>query len=218
MEYIDIHTHNSKSTGSIALKSIRLINKNQNITSNAKITVGIHPWDTGKIDTDTLDLINKLSCRANVIAIGECGIDKLKGANIDKQKEIFIYQAELADKTNKPLIIHCVKAYPEIISIYIELNPNNPWIIHGFNQNIQIAKELTKHGIYLSFGASLLNNSSNASKIFSKIAKEYIFAETDESNVDIKDIYIRASELMNISLCELSNIIKSNYKRCFKDE
>jgi len=218
MEYIDIHTHNSQSKASIALENIKLINKNQNIPSTTNITIGIHPWDTENIDSNTLDYIDTLSCQSNVFAIGECGIDRLKGADIEIQKEIFIYQAKLAQNTNKPLIIHCVKAHSEIIAIYNKLKPQNPWIVHGFNQNIQIAKELTKHGIYLSFGSSLLNNSSNASKIFPEIAKEYIFAETDESKIDIKDIYIRAAKLRKISLTELSNIINSNYKRCFKNE
>lgn len=170
------------------------------------------------VNTDTLDFISKTAHKDNILAIGECGLDRFKGADLAIQKEIFQYHARLANNTNKPLIIHCVKAYPEILEIYKKLKPTNPWLIHGFNQNKQIAEELIKHGIYLSFGSSLLNNSSNASKIFSKIPKEYIFVETDESNIDIKEIYTKAAELRNISLVELSKIINSNYKRCFKDE
>lgn len=218
MQYIDIHTHLPSSSTKKSIINIQITESQQTIPNDIEISIGIHPWNTTDISSNTLNFLLQQASNLNVLALGECGIDRLKGANIDIQKEIFIYQAKLANNINKPLIIHCVKAFPEIISIYKKLKPDNPWIIHGFNQNKQITEELIKHRIYLSFGSSLLNNSSNASKIFSKIPKEYIFVETDESNIDIKEIYTKAAELRNISLIELSKIINSNYKRCFKYE
>lgn len=218
MLYIDIHTHKQNTTEGINIINQRLSSINISIPKEGIHSLGIHPWDTKSTTTDSIYLLQSISLNTNIIAIGECGLDRLKGADLNIQKDIFLQQAKLADKINKPLIIHCVKAFPELISIYKLVKPNNPWVIHGFNQNKNIARELIKQGIYLSFGSQLLNEKSNAAKIFSEIEKEYIFVETDESNIDIKEIYQQAAKLRNISLENLEEIIRSNYKKCFKDE
>ena len=52
-----------------------------------------------------------------VIMIGECGLDKVWGPTLDIQEASFRRHIELSEKHQKPLIIHCVKAYNEIIAI-----------------------------------------------------------------------------------------------------
>ncbi len=217
MQYIDIHTHTINNVEDFSIINKRVTSTNIVVPTKGSYSLGIHPWDTKGISEDIIDILQKISLKSNIIAIGECGLDRLRGADMDTQKNIFIQHAKLADKINKPLIIHCVKAFSELMNIYKLIKPQNPWIIHGFNQNINIAKELIKQKIYLSFGYQLLNDRSNAAKVFSEIEKEYIFVETDESNINIKEIYGQATILRNISFECFEKIIVSNFKKCFKN-
>ena len=71
---------------------------------------------------------------------------------MDLQKEVFLAQANLAEETHKPLIIHCVKAWADLIACKKAVKPEMPWIIHGFRGNGELASQLVRLGFYLSFG------------------------------------------------------------------
>ena len=58
-----------------------------------------------------MDLLRVLVSGSGVVAIGEAGLDTLAESPMDLQKEVFLAQANLAEETHKPLIIHCVKAW-----------------------------------------------------------------------------------------------------------
>ena len=76
-------------------------------------SVGIHPW---YITSSTVSLAEKKRCleellyHPQVLAMGEAGLDKLADASLPLQREVFEYQARLAEETDKPLVIHLVKA------------------------------------------------------------------------------------------------------------
>ena len=52
-------------------------------------------------------------------------------------------------KNNKPVVIHCVKAYNELILLKKKLKPKVPWVVHGFNQNEQILNALLKNDFFI---------------------------------------------------------------------
>ncbi len=80
----------------------------------------------------------------SVIFLGECGFDRLKGEDLAFQTTVFEAQIRLAESISKPVVIHCVKAFNEIISIKKRLKPSIPLIIHGFHQNKTILNDLIK--------------------------------------------------------------------------
>ena len=76
-----------------------------------------------------------------VLAMGEAGLDKLADASLSLQREVFEYQARLAEETDKPLVIHLVKAVDELLKLKQKIRPVKPWIIHGFRGKAVLAEE-----------------------------------------------------------------------------
>lgn len=216
--YINIHKHGQgQSEDEVAVRSIFSQDIPQAVGNcEGPLSIGIHPWQLNQNNIDVqLALVEKYSVSESVIAIGEIGLDRKTPAPLDLQKGAFVKQLDIAVRVNKPVIIHCVKAYPEIISIIKMTRFKGDVIFHGFNQNKKIAEQLLKNGFYLSFGHALLNEKSNASKLFTEIPDDSFFLETDEANIDIKKIYERAAKLKNIDIDSIKNIVFDNFNDCF---
>jgi TatD DNase family protein len=109
------------------------------------------------------------------------------------------------------MIIHCVKCFNELISIKKIVRPKIPMVVHGFNNNIEIAQTLIEKGFYLSLGAALFNDESNAQKVIKQISLEKLFFETDDKSNSINQIYANVSFLLNIQQNTLEDVIFANY-------
>ena len=94
------------------------------------------------------------------------------------------------------------------------MNPIQSWIYHGFNK-AGIINEVLKSDIYVSIGSSIFTN-IKLQEIVNLIPNERLFLETDDSNLDIFDIYKKVSEIKKIPLSELEEIIEQNFKRVFR--
>lgn len=203
----DFHTHQLPTAGIYNW----MIDENINAFSANKISVGLHPW---KIDIENwqsqLETIESLAQNPNVVAIGECGLDRSINVPMLLQKQIFDEQVQLAHRLQKPVIIHCVRAYDELLHWKKSSKSKVPLVVHGFNNRIEIAQQLVKNGFYFSFGAALLTQNSNASKIISQIPAERIFLETDAQIIDIESIYDSAAINLNLSIPELHHLMAHN--------
>lgn len=213
--YVNIHSHSSGEDGIVCIKNIS--NGFNALPSDEFISIGIHPWYIKKETVEQeLGLITKNTENKNVLAIGECGLDKLSEIDFELQKSVFVAQLKIAEQIKKPVIIHCVKAFDELVKIKKELNVSVPMIVHGYNNNEQIAEQLIKNDFYLSFGKALLNTNSNAAKVISKIPTEKLFLETDDADVSIKRIFENVSLIKNCSGEELKKKVYSNFINLFK--
>ncbi len=146
-------------------------------------SVGIHPWTTGESHPipDAEELFDICS-GTNVVAVGETGIDRLRGASLSIQTEIFTIHAKIAARLNKPLILHAVKSIDLLLSLRKRLTADIPWIIHGFRGNPLTAMQLTNAGFYLSFGERFNPDTIKT------VPTRLILAETDESHLSIDAI------------------------------
>ena len=178
--------------------------------------MGIHPWH---IDENTVAAemakVKMASELKNVLAIGECGLDRVCKTSYKLQEKIFIEQLLWANEIAKPLIIHCVRAHREILFLLKEYNNLAPVIFHGFNNNEEIANSIIEAGCMISFGKSLMY--PNAENVFSKIPIENIFLETDDNEIIIDDIYKQAAKIKNISTERLSLQIQKNRNKVFNN-
>ena len=131
-------------------------------------SVGIHPWDADlEISFSEFEgMIQNQNC----LAIGECGLDKLKGPDLEIQKTIFISQLDLAVKYQLPVIIHCVKAFDELIEICKPYYSKVSLIIHGFNKSSQLAKQLIDKGVYISWHYSVFDKTEYDFSLFSCVS------------------------------------------------
>lgn len=181
-------------------------------TPETLLSVGIHPWYISETNHKLqLEKLRQLAQNQVVKLIGECGLDRLKGSPLPLQEEIFIKQIRIAEELKKPVIIHCVKCFNELISIKKIVRPKIPMIIHGFNNNLQIAQALIERGFYISLGAALLHDDSNAAKALSIIPLEKLFLETDDKAISIESVYEKTSNLLNIEQNQLEDTIFANY-------
>ena len=149
-------------------------------------------------------------------AIGECGLDRACDSDFELQREVFIKQIELSEQYHKPLIIHAVRSYPDIIAIRKETKSNQPWIIHGFNGNEHSAEQLLRHdGIYLSLGDVLFKNEKRAERLLDIIPSDRLFLETDVAERSIVEVYEKASLLSGVATDILRKDIFDNFVKIF---
>jgi len=200
--FFDFHHHNTN------YKYSGIYNKNINDNfSSEYFSAGLHPKDIDDNWKEQLEKIYKIAKNNNCLLIGECGLDSRISISKENQIKIFKEHIYIAETLNKPIIIHCVRCFDEIISLCKKVKV--PKIIHGFNKRENIAKTLINNGFLLSFGHSIINNIS-LQNTFIKIPKELFLLETDSSGISIEEIYNKASILRNISINKLQNIIHNN--------
>ena len=201
MILFDFHHHNRENTYGIYNLEPK------EIVIEKKFSVGIHPKDIDENWEENFEKIKEISLLQNCVAIGECGLDGLISVNENLQKEVFEKHILWANQINKPVIIHCVKRFSEIIPF--QKIAEIPLVIHGFNKKKTIADEMLKHGFYLSFGKSVLHSLSLQS-ILKEFPLEKFFLETDDANFNIEELYQKTAEIKGISIENLHNKILKN--------
>lgn len=210
--YINIHTHQSHKSG---VWSIQNMHDNfESANSLFNYSVGIHPWyiNENTISND-FEKMKLASNKINVLAIGECGLDRICKTSFELQKAVFIRHIQWANEIAKPIIIHCVKAHEDILELLQEYQCLVPVIFHGFNNKESTANKIIKAGYFLSFGNAILSPSNEL--VFNHIPRDKIFLETDDSDHTIEAIYEQAGRIKNISLEQLNLQIKKNTKKVF---
>ena len=206
--FLNIHTHSSVHPDTEIL-SLSPASLPENQGAN-HASVGIHPWELTEANADTLwEVLQKAVEDKRVVAIGECGIDKLKGPYLDLQIALFKKEALLAEAHSIPLVIHCVKAFNELIRLKKEIKPLQPWIIHGFRGKLSLANDCIRHGFYLSIGTHFQEDALKA------IPSDRLFIETDEADKSIEDIYQNIAQVRDMELEELKECINMNAEEVF---
>jgi TatD DNase family protein len=214
-DYIDIHVHGGRSaSGLFILESLMAHEEKLPADiSGVAYSYGIHPWFLNKDNHDQLiaSVENSVG-NPDIIAIGEAGFDRLKGPPFELQRTTFEEQINIAEKSEKPVIIHCVRAWDELLSAHKKLKPVMPWLVHGFRGNVELATQLLSKGMYLSFwyDFALRPESSNLLK---NLPHDRIFLETDGAEVDIRKIYDKVATDLDLSVGELKSIILKNFNK-----
>ncbi|WP_035643584.1 TatD family hydrolase [Flavobacterium sp. ASV13] len=214
MEFFNFHTHQFTNQSNV----LELVNQypHEFDTSIPFYSIGIHPWyiSEERLETDLKIIEEKLQTE-NCLAIGECGLDKRIEKAFEIQISVFEKQLALAEKYKKPVVIHCVAAFQEVIEIKKKLKISVPMIIHGFSKNSQLANQLIAAGFYISFGKYLLRN-PELKTVFQNVPNDKFLLETDTIEENIQQVYDLAAEYKGLNLKELQSIISSNYKDIFE--
>ena len=174
--YADIHTHrlDLACRGDVVVS----IAPDTPMLAGGTYSVGIHPWDTDKpITLTTLRRLVAAAADPRVVAIGECGFDRLRGADMERQVAVFDFQARLAARHGLPLIIHCVKAYDVLAAAVRRHRPTaGMWIVHGFRGKPALARQLIDLGLSLSLGSRF------NPEVLAVIPPERLYRESDALN------------------------------------
>jgi TatD DNase family protein len=182
----------------------------------AFFSVGLHPWHVSeKTWEDQVSRVESAANHMNVIAIGEIGLDKAVNVAYDLQYSAFEKQLVIAASLRKPVIIHCVRSYSEMLFYRKNCDQSIPWIFHWFNSGEQMAAELISKNCYLSFGHLLFNVKSKAFQLFKNLPADRIFLETDDAGYSIQEVYKQAAMIRNMTPDDLGMQITGNFARCF---
>lgn len=213
MKFYNLHTHNFTNNPDV----FELVNQYpwEFDDSIPNYSVGIHPWyiDENRLATDLQVIEEKLKL-SECLALGECGLDKRIEVPMALQIEVFEKQIALAEKYQKPLVLHLVAAFDELIEIKKRLKISVPIVIHGFSKNEQLAKQLIDNGFYLSFGKYLLRN-KEMETVFKSIPNDKFFLETDTIEETLEEVYQKAALCKTISLEELQKMVEMNWEKVF---
>ena len=212
-KFINLHTHQFSNDSEV----VEIVNQYP-WEFNATIpnySIGIHPWyiDENRLEND-LEIIKEKLQLSECLALGECGLDKRIEIPLSVQITVFKKQLELVQQTNKPIILHCVAAFEEVIAIKKEMKIENPMIIHGFSKNEQVALSLLKNGFYLSFGKYLLRN-PDLEKVINFAPENQILLETDTIEETIYEVYEKAASIKGISVQEMKTMVFTNFSKIF---
>jgi len=217
MAYINIHTHQvSKDDGIICIENVFPEEYSAGNYSSGYVSVGIHPWYIQYDGVEQLKLLRATLSDKRVVCIGEAGLDKRKGADFLLQESVFLQQLKLSEEFKKPLVIHCVKAYNELIALRKKMKPSSPWIFHGFSGSIQIMEQALQAGFYFSFGAALLKEKSKARQVMIEVPLERCFLETDDANISISELYYLAAGVKGLKVSEIEGLMEFNFNALFK--
>lgn len=185
---IDIHTHRPTSAVTIS-------------------AVGLHPWQAEGGTFPSREAV------AAADAVGEIGLDRACGVDFETQKELFVKQLEMAERFEKPVVLHCVRAFEEVMTL-LERHTLRAVLFHGFIGSREQASRAVKKGYYLSFGART-EGSNKTIEALRETPLERLFVETDEADTTIEAMYLTIARLRGVEVEELEEATAENYKRIF---
>jgi len=214
MQAIDIHTHHVKKTGNVQVLNV-FAQDLPLVEPDYLFSAGLHPWHIEKVNPEEcFQAIDRAAAQKNMLAIGECGLDRSITTDFASQEQCFKQQILIAEKYDKPLIIHCVRAYSDLLKLKKESKSGVSWIIHGYRGNLETTLSLIKYEFYFSVGEHLLRDDSKQA-VFRSIPLERLFLETDESDLSIARIYSMAAQILMLDENELIQIIANNFGSVF---
>lgn len=187
---LDIHTHNAQT-------HVQTIE-----------TVGIHPWHAANCD---LAEVEKHAPSAD--AIGEIGLDYACDVPREVQTAVLRAQLTLAEQFEKPVVLHCVRAFEEVMKIVADYRLKAV-IFHGFIGSKEQAQRVLAQGYFLSFGERTFHSPKTIEALRITPLSQ-LFAESDESPTPIEEIYSKIADLRGVSTEDLDAAAKSNFAKIF---
>lgn len=206
--YVNVHTHR-RGEGVYVLD----VSGGEQAGRGELCSLGIHPLFAER--EVRLGEIREKAERREIVAVGEAGFDRNAVISVEEQGKLFEEEVRIAETYDLPLIIHCVRAFPELLAVYKKMRPRQAWIVHGYNNNEEILLQLLEHGFYISAGKKLFVPHSNIRRLLPLIPLEQLFLETDDSDRGIEAVYREVSALRDISPEMLMHRVYENFRKVF---
>lgn len=207
----DIHSHHITPQSDRKLISCSMPGIGSGEWEKARyVSLSLHPWYLTEDNLNVqLEWIRTNIHDPRVLAVGEAGLDKICSTPFGLQLNAFRCAISLSEQHRLPLIIHCVRAYNEILDIRKETKPEQPWIIHGFRGKKEVMQMLVRHGLYLSFGERYQETS------LQQIPADRLLVETDESPIEVERLYHLMAQSRGTDAETFTEKIQDNIRRLF---
>lgn len=213
--FLDLHTHRPALSDDVfELENLWF---GQAVAPRAPFrSAGLHPWRLSFADEGAADRwLREQAALPAVLAVGEAGLDKVAGAPLERQWAAFRRCIAASEAAGKPLVLHCVRAFDEILAEKKRVQPTQPWIFHGFAKNTRTAERLWQAGCYTSFGAAVFRENGPAAAALCAAPADRFFLETDEFEGGIRAVYDKAAALLGGSPPALQRQMARNFQTVF---
>ncbi|HEU0264790.1 MAG TPA: TatD family hydrolase [Geobacterales bacterium] len=146
---------------------------------NISVAYGVHPehaelWD---------DVLQKrlLELAPQGVAIGEIGLDYLLPVSRERQAEAFRAQLRLAQEVQLPVIIHCRRAFADLLTIIRqEIRGEVAGVMHAFSGSVEIAHACRQLGLLIGVaGPVTFTNAVRSRQVVRSLPLEALLLESD---------------------------------------
>lgn len=204
--FLDFHTHKAAPfPGETTVQSIDLAAVRDIGGRDGLYSVGIHPWHVGEADGEMFSVLRKQAVSARCVAIGEIGFDRCVATGMAGQENVLRRQLELARDLQLPVVIHCVRAWSELLAVLKDVDLQVACAIHGFRGKPALAEQLLSKGFYLSFGFR------HCRETLLSCPSSRLFLETDADSRGIVDLYREVALLRGTDISELKDACWRNF-------
>lgn len=199
---LDFHTHHTRATAALISVSPQHFDPQPGLY----YSVGYHPWHgVDKLSQEDFDLLEDCATHPQVLAIGETGLDGLRGAPIDTQAMVYVRHLELAARVNKPVVIHNVRRAQEILALRRQAGLDHVRLaIHSMRGNGNVARMLLDAGCHLSFGTKFNPEALQATPL------DRLLIETDDAPISIDEVAATIAHVLHMPVNELMSLASRN--------
>ena len=203
MNILDFHTHRPDATAALISVDPRHFDPQPGLW----YSVGFHPWDTVEdITDDDIAQLQQCASHPQVLAIGETGMDSLRGADLETQEALFVRHLQLAHNVGKPVVVHSVRTAQQILTARHRAGLTDVTLaIHGFRGNEHVARTLLDAGCYISFGARF-----NPTALFATPLDRLLIETDDDPTITIHDIATQVAQALNTSTEHITTTVTTN--------
>lgn len=172
--------------------------------------LGIQPESIEAVTEEDFKFIEEHINDEKIVAVGEIGLDYHYDIDRDKQKYIFKRQLDIANKYDKPVIVHsrdCIQETYDILKV-----SGVRGIMHCYSGSLEMAREICKIGFYLGIGGiATFKNAVKLIDVIKNIGMEYIVLETDSPYLSPEPYRGKRNEPSNVSvilqkICEVKDL------------
>ncbi|KAB2855510.1 MAG: TatD family deoxyribonuclease [Bauldia sp.] len=167
---------------------------------------GVHPWDCGNRPSDWQGRLESRLATEPRARVGEIGLDRwildsakpddprlagLRRAPLDEQKEVFVWQLELAATHNLAASIHCIDAWGALLdTLRQSRRPERGFLLHAYAGSAELVQPFADLGAYFSFnGAFLDSKRENQRNTFKAIPPDRLLVETDAPAMPLRSAW-----------------------------
>uniref|UniRef100_A0A0E0KU90 Uncharacterized protein n=1 Tax=Oryza punctata TaxID=4537 RepID=A0A0E0KU90_ORYPU len=150
-----------------------------------------YPWVPER-SPDWMDSLRRFFAETPEAAVGEIGLDKgSHGKTIDfgEQVEVFQQQLELAKELNKPVSVHCVRAFGDLLEILRQTGPFPAGVLlHSYLGSAEMVSSLENLGCYFSLSGFLTGMKSTKAKQMLKSVMKYVASLLEISEIELAEL------------------------------
>ncbi len=215
---------------------VKIIENGLDLKSNKKVldlakkyeiveaALGLYPTEAVNLDevqlNASLEFIKQN--KEKIVAVGEIGLDYLRGGDKEKQKKVFFELISLAEKIKKPVIVHSRRAEEDVVDI-LESSKLKKIVLHCFCGKFDLVKSAADNGWFFSIPPNIVRDAHfqklakevNINQLLSESDAPYLGPKVGERNEPSNVIYVikKIAEIKGFDENEVENNLFLNYTR-----